>query len=342
MTAGLSRRDLSRPLHMTSAADQMADLLHLQNIILEMVARGEPLAMAADRLCREIECRIPDVICSVLVVDEHGLLHPLAAPSLPDDYSAHLDGVAIGPLVGSCGSAAFLGEAVTVTDIATDPRWTGYRRFALPLELVACWSSPIIDSGDRVVGMFAFYYRQNRHPGQLELSVVDTCVHLCAIAIERDQQAIERERKAATDDLTQLQNRAAFAAALAQLSCLEPGSWALLVADMDNLKIVNDTFGHQASDQMLRTVARRMSAALAPDQVYRLGGDEFAVLLRRPYVVQDLDRAAAKILAARRSEVDVGGHLITPRVTIGGAMLISSSSDPMAACWARASCFRGP
>jgi diguanylate cyclase (GGDEF)-like protein len=299
----------------------MADLLHLQNIILEMVAKGDPLGMTTDRLCREVERRIPGVICSVLVVDENGILHPLSAPSLPDHYSARLDGLPIGPFAGSCGAAAYFGEPVAATDIGTDPRWADYKQFALPLGLMACWSSPIFDSAGQVVGTFAFYYRENRHPGQLERAIVDTCVHLCAIAIERDQRLLEQERKAATDDLTQLQNRAAFDAALAQLSCEEPGSWALLVADMDNLKTVNDTFGHQAGDRMLQRVAERMASALAPDQVYRLGGDEFAVVLQRPGAVQDLDKAAAGILAALRSEVDVGGHLITPRVTIGAAML---------------------
>ncbi|KHL25883.1 diguanylate cyclase [Croceibacterium mercuriale] len=305
----------------------MADLLHLQNIILEMVAKGDPLSMTTDRLCREVEHRIPDVICSVLVVDENGTLRPLSAPSLPDHYSARLNGLAIGPLVGSCGAAAYLGEPVSVTNIGTDPRWAEFKRFALPLGLMACWSSPIFDSTGRVVGTFAFYYRENRHPGQLERAIVHTCVHLCAIAIERDQRVVERERKATTDDLTKLQNRAAFDSALAQLSCEDAGAWALLVADMDNLKIVNDTFGHQAGDRMLQTVAARMAAALPTDQIYRLGGDEFAVLLRHPDAVQNLERAAGRILAALRSEVDVGGHLITPRVTIGGATLTGAENN---------------
>ncbi len=303
------------------------DLLHLQNMILEMVAKGEPLPMTTDRLCREVESRIPDVICSVLVVDENGIIHPLSAPSLPDDYSARLDGIPVGPLVGSCGASAYLHEPVTVTDIASDPRWADFKHFALPLGLRACWSSPIFDADDRVIGTFAFYYRESREPGQPEQAIVDTCVHLCAIAIERDQRVLERERKAYVDDLTQLHNRAAFNAALAQLSCEEPGSWALLVSDMDNLKIVNDTFGHRAGDRMLQTVAQRISAALAPDRVYRLGGDEFAVLLERPEGLGDLDKAASRIMEALQPEVDVGGHLIAPHVTIGGAMLTSADGS---------------
>ena len=81
-------------------------MIEFQNVILEMIARGETLERTAIRLCEEVEKLLPGVVCSVLTVDPAGLIHPLAAPSLPADYSAALDGEAIGPGVGSCGSAA--------------------------------------------------------------------------------------------------------------------------------------------------------------------------------------------------------------------------------------------
>ncbi|MFX7785106.1 hypothetical protein ABTJ92_23060, partial [Acinetobacter baumannii] len=75
----------------------------------------------------EIEAVAPGIVCSVLTVDEQGLLHPLSAPSLPKDYCDALDGLATGPEVGSCGTAAWLGEAVTASCIANDPRWADYK-----------------------------------------------------------------------------------------------------------------------------------------------------------------------------------------------------------------------
>ena len=77
------------------------------------------LRTVADLLCRRAEMFAPDAICSVLHVDAEGKLRPLAAPSLPASYSEALDGVTIGPVVGSCGTAAFRGEPVEVTDIET-------------------------------------------------------------------------------------------------------------------------------------------------------------------------------------------------------------------------------
>ena len=118
-------------------------MLGLRNIILELIAKGADLKATIDRLCLEIEALAPDAICSVLTVDHDGLLHPLSAPSLPVDYSASLDGLMLGPEVGSCGTAAYLGHPGGVTDIANVPRVIDFRDAALAVGLRACWSTPI-------------------------------------------------------------------------------------------------------------------------------------------------------------------------------------------------------
>ncbi|MDH8685133.1 diguanylate cyclase, partial [Klebsiella pneumoniae] len=76
------------------------------------------------------------------------------------------------------------------------------------------------------------------------------------------------------------------------LACDDPGSWGLFVVDLDNLKIVNDTFGHRAGDGLLQTASARIAAAVSPDVTFRLGGDEFAVVIRRPEALADLDETA--------------------------------------------------
>lgn len=296
-------------------------MLELQNAILEMVARGETLAAVADRLCREVEILAPGTLCSILEVDAAGLLRPVAGPSLPAHYSAALDGVMTGPMVGSCGSAAYLAEPVSVTDIATDPRWRDFAYLALPLELRACWSSPILNGKGAVIGTFAFYYRECRGPTALEQALVSTCLHLCAIAISHHRWQMEQKRRALEDSLTGLPNRAAFSAALAHLPCDAAGSWGLLLLDLDNLKIVNDTFGHHVGDRLIEVTAERIASAVAPDKAYRLGGDEFAVLVRTPAAVQNLESVADTILAALAVPADCGGHSAAPRATIGGALL---------------------
>jgi diguanylate cyclase (GGDEF)-like protein len=302
-------------------------LLELQNAILEMVARGETLAAVADQLCRRVEALAPSTLCSVLEVDAAGILHPIAGPSLPEHYSAALDGIMIGPLVGSCGSAAYLAEPVAVLDIEHDPRWAEFAALALPLGLRACWSSPITDSTGTVVGTFAFYYRERRGPTANERLLVRTCVHLCSIAIAHHRWQSEQKRRALQDAQTGLPNRSAFNAALSRLPCM-PGSWALLVVDLDNLKVVNDTFGHRAGDHLIETAAKRIASAAAPDKTYRLGGDEFAVLVLAPAALGNLAGTADAILGSLQIPADCGGHLVVPRATIGGALLTTDGHAP--------------
>src|ERR1700760_3554521 len=97
--------------------------LHLQILILEMIARGGALKSTMDRLCLEVEAIIPGTLCSVLTLDDAQHIHPLSAPSLPAEYCAGFADAPVGPEMGSCGTAAFRGEAVSVTDIRSDPLW---------------------------------------------------------------------------------------------------------------------------------------------------------------------------------------------------------------------------
>ncbi len=286
-----------------------------------MVAKGEALRPTADRLCIEIEKLLPNVVSSILWLDPSGRLHPLSGPSLPEEYCAAIDGAAIGPMAGSCGTAAYLRAPVAVTDIQTDPRWAAYRELPLGRDIKACWSTPICGGNDRVLGTFAFYYRENRGPTAAEQKIVDTCVYLCAVALERHERVLERERLARTDSLTQLANRASFDSALSGLACAQPGSWALLVVDLDNLKIVNDTFGHRAGDQLLRMAAARLAEAAAPHPVFRLGGDEFAILVRDACPNDAVDKIARKVTAAMAEPVACDGHVVEPIATMGAAAI---------------------
>lgn len=302
-------------------------MLRFQNKILEMIATGVPLQVSAKRLCQEIEFLLPDITCSVLRVESSGLLYPLAAPGLPKEFSELVKGGMIGPNVGSCGSAAYLREPVIVTDIENDPRWTAFKGHLVPLGYKACWSVPIFNAAGAVFGTFAIYFKENRVPSKREQELVSASIHLCAIALEQHDRVLERERRATIDALTGLPNRASFDEALAKLSCEEPGSWSLLVIDLDNLKTINDTFGHQAGDELLQSAALRIQKTVRPDHVFRLGGDEFAVILQEAKAVADLSETAARILKAIGVVTSCSGHMIQPRATIGGAALSPTECD---------------
>ncbi|MEO3998616.1 EAL domain-containing protein [Mesorhizobium sp. CAU 1732] len=306
---------------------RIAALLNaLQGEILGMIAYGDPVARIADLICRRVGETQNGVICSILGVDPEGRLRPLAAPFLPRAYSRALDGLPIGPNVGSCGTAAFRGEPVEVHDIETDPLWDDYRHLALPPGLKACWSSPIKARDGNVVGTFAFYYDTRRGPDSFDREIVAHCTQLCAIAIEHQQLFAQLHKVAYLDALTKLPNRASFNLRLNQLTRLDR-PFGLLVADLDHVKSTNDMLGHEAGDALIRAVSRRLLEFGADMEAYRLGGDEFGLILRNCASGVDLARMADELIRNMEIPVQHLEHAIPAYVTVGGALFEPGAMD---------------
>lgn len=173
------------------------ELVRAQNKVLELVAASAPLSSILNKLALMVEEHSgTGVYASILLLDEDGMhLRHAAAPRLPMEYTAVIDGVAIGPVVGSCGTAAYRKEPVIVSDIATDPLWAEYRDAALAHGLAACWSTPILTVDGRVLGTFALYYTHSHEPEPREQQLVQIITRTAAIAIERKRSEQERERQ---------------------------------------------------------------------------------------------------------------------------------------------------
>ncbi len=158
----------------------------LERSVLEQLAGGGALPETLEQLVLGYEALFPGMRGSVLLLDPTDLrLRHSAAPSLPPEYCQAIDGVAIGPSVGSCGSAAYHRKTVISADIATDPLWHDYKRLALAHGLRACWSVPIMSGQGAVLGTFAFYFDAPREALSLELAAIEQGAHLASIAIGR-------------------------------------------------------------------------------------------------------------------------------------------------------------
>jgi len=165
--------------------------------VLKSLGEGADLSHVLTVLIRAIEASGDGLIGSVHLFDEStGRLRFGAAPSLPDEYNRAVGELAIGPAVGSCGTAAFLREPVIVTDIATDPRWSPFRDLALKHGLRAYWSTPIL-AGKDLLGTFALYYREPREPTAEHRGLIDRLTNLARLAIERhrDEQSVRESQQ---------------------------------------------------------------------------------------------------------------------------------------------------
>ena len=112
-----------------------------------------------------------DTACSILVLDQEGLLRNGASPRLPHDYLQAIDGLKPDPKVGTCAAAAATASMVITEDFYSDSKWPELRHLPLALGYTAAWSTPIID--DKIVlGTFGTYFTANRRPTEQEIKGV--------------------------------------------------------------------------------------------------------------------------------------------------------------------------
>lgn len=176
------------------SGDEAVAVLDRQTAVMELLAMGAPLSAVLDSVVVALEELMPASRCSILLLDDSGLLRHGSAPSLPADYSAAIDGLAPGPLAGSCGTAIHLDEPVIAVDVTTDPRWEHFRDLAADHGLRACWSSPIRCRAS-VVGTFAVYHHTPYAPDDRDGELVRRFTHLASIAVEYDHATAERQAR---------------------------------------------------------------------------------------------------------------------------------------------------
>ncbi|MGZ3454380.1 MAG: sensor histidine kinase [Polyangiales bacterium] len=184
----LSDHRVGLALEDVSARTRVNALRAAERKVLELVASNATLEETLTALVTAMEELAPPAIGSILLLTPDGRhVQHGAAPHLPDEYNRAVEGEPIGPVAGSCGTAMWRKKPVIVADIDTDPLWAAYREVASRFGLRACWSTPIMGSGDRVLGSFALYYRSPRAPDHDDLELIERATHIAGIAIQRHE-----------------------------------------------------------------------------------------------------------------------------------------------------------
>lgn len=314
-----------------------SEMLHKgQAKVLEMIATAAPLSDVLTELVHLIEGQLTGILASVLLLDGDGLhLRHGAAPSLDPAYVEAINGARIGAKAGSCGTAVHRREPVIVTDIQTDPLWEDYRGLASTFGYGSCWSTPIISHTGVVLGTFAMYSATIREPAESEKSLIDVATRIAGIAIER-KIAEEHIRHLATHDgLTNLLNRTALnehVSRAIERAVRDDRTVSLLFIDLDRFKLVNDSLGHDAGDELLQIVAQRMQQHVRQsDSVVRLGGDEFVILLPdQPAELDTVPAICQKIIDAISAPFHIRGHELQVTCSIGVANYPADGADAQA------------
>jgi diguanylate cyclase (GGDEF)-like protein len=195
----------------------------------------------------------------------------------------------------------------------------------------AAMAAPVREEG-RVIGSIAVASRRaGRHYGADDQAALLAFAEHASLALTDARMVRDALHQAFHDPLTDLPNRALFLDRLdLGLSRVQrsKSKLAVLFLDVDRFKIVNDSLGHAAGDQLLREVARRLVASIRPgDTAARFGGDEFAILLEDVEGIAAVEQVALRILAALRAPFSVAGRDVFVSASIGIAMEAATAGD---------------
>ncbi|MHA4844659.1 PAS domain S-box protein [Flavitalea antarctica] len=162
------------------------NLLALEKRVLEQNAHQlTTLKETVEHFLEGLEQIFPGMLCSVLTLDDDGVsMRHMSAPKLPKEFIDKINGLHIGPAVGSCGTAMFTKSNVIVSDISTDPLWADHRDLASAHDLNACWSFPILTAQNEVLATIAAYYRHAASPTPMQLQILDRVQNLLRVIIE--------------------------------------------------------------------------------------------------------------------------------------------------------------
>lgn len=166
----------------------------------ESELQSETLTETLRAMALIIEGQNPGRFCSILLVDqEKKRVSVGAGPSLSEEYNAAVEGLAIGPTVGSCGTAAYWGQRVLVENIQEEGLWRNLKQYAARAGVAACWSQPIKARDGEVIGALALYNTVPSSPSAMELNSLEMAAKMVAVAIERgraEQTLRESEARA--------------------------------------------------------------------------------------------------------------------------------------------------
>lgn len=259
-----------------------------QTAVLEAIASGVPVDISLQVLADDLARIDDDIACAVLLTSptEPLQLDAVSLAGIGLGVLADLDALRVGANAGWPGRAVFLRRPIFVDDVEADPGSARVRVAARLHGVRSCSAVPIrAPDGDRIIGVLALFAERPRaHAEARDRTLLERTAHLAAVAVGRSDFEARLAFQATHDALTGLPNRGLSLerADHALRDCRLDEATVMLFLDVDRFKMVNDSMGHVAGDQLLVEIAERLRRVVRPaDTVARFGGDEFTVLCDR-------------------------------------------------------------
>lgn len=300
-----------------------------QNKILNMVATGAALPDILTAIVHFVEEQAGRGICSIRPLAENRLyVHDCVSSDCVPAFTESPSSSMMDPAHGFLERVAFQFPPVD-DDIAANNAKHGTRRsctgLASQCKPKTCLSWPIFGKSRKLLGTLALCFTEDfaamRIPSARKLQLLDVCANLAGIAMESRASEQKIHYLAHYDGLTSLPNRFLFKEyleAALHTARRHNGKLAVFFLDLDKFKEINDTFGHDTGDAVLREIAVRMRDCLRhTDKIARMGGDEFYVLIEDLPNSRYAAEVAKKLLEVVSRPIMASNHVHYLSVSIG-------------------------
>ena len=291
--------------------------------ILEMIARDEHVELIVDRIAEAVALHSEGAVCAVLLNPPHG---PRACivPPMPSGWQEALEQIAIHSISFSQGFQGLQG-------FTADPAWEKFLDTLQNVRFSSYCAAPIVSDG-ATIGAIAAFFRDEREALGTPGAQLSLWANIVALALDRRRMHDQLSYRAQHDNLTTLPNRAALYERLEteiNHCSRTTGLMGILYVDLDGFKRINDTYGHDAGDEVLKETARRLARSVRRDDtVARIGGDEFVVLLPSLGRREDAPQIADKIKAALREPIYVNNQRYVVSASVGIGIWPTDGDSP--------------
>jgi len=263
-------------------------ILDIQSAILHKLALNHNYDDILQHLCLLTEHLLPNSVASIMLVDKKtGLMSVLSAPSIPISGWKALENLKPGPGGGSCGNAVFRNQPQYVLNTFKDDRWVDLRKVAFDFNLCSCWSMPIVDENNKAIGSFALSSFEHRLPAPFHKKLLATAAFIVNIVLKNREIERKIQYMLYYDTLTGLKNKTYLDEILNKSK-----ERTLLLLDINNFSYINNTYGFEVGDKLLKNIANALKKDLQYETVCKLEADQFAIILD---ITQDTKTNVEKI-----------------------------------------------
>jgi len=305
------------------SARKRAELLQAeQNRILHMIMSDQDLDDILREIIRFTDSQIPFSACSILLLSKQNTyFSSVLSHRLPERMTHGYLGMQIRRGNGASSEAILTRSPYVAGNITTDIAMRNVLHLIDLDQHPSCGAWPIIGKEGQILGCFSALLKEQGTPSQEYLHLASVAADLASVAIE-SRKADDRIRHLAHyDELTGLPNRFLctqhISNALAHAEHHD-SMVAVLLLDLDRFKNINDTFGHETGEAVLREIAVRFRSCLRElDILARVGGDEFIVLIDDFQDPLQLGEIAQKLLGEARKSFEIDGQECQLSASIG-------------------------